>query len=240
MFIKGLRTHFEKENAYWHNIPAIRALDTFRFRKPVTIFVGENGSGKSTLIEAIAVNYGTNAEGGGRNFNFATRETHAGLHEEITLSKLFLPEDTFFLRAEGMYNVATMIEDRYTDSKWNNYGGKSLHKRSHGEAFLSIMTHRFGSNGLYILDEPESALSPMRQLTMLRLIDDLVQKGCQFIISTHSPILMSYPNAEIYELNDDGIEQVDYKETDHYIVMKSFLENPDKMLNYLFIDELEE
>ena len=212
------------------------------FNKPVTFLVGENGIGKSTLIEAIAVNYGFNPEGGTRNFNFNTRDSHSDLHEYIKLVKGYRkPNGGFFLRAESFYNVSTNIDQMDEEPSLDppvitNYGGVSLHKQSHGEGFLSVVENGFKGNGLYILDEPEAALSPNGIMRLIVNINDLVKNNAQFIISTHSPMLMAYPNSEIYEITKDGINLVDYKQTNHYIITKQFLENPQKMLNYLLED----
>ncbi len=231
------------QNSYLNKIPAVEWLsdaDELQFKKPVTFFVGENGSGKSTLLEAIAIASGFNPEGGTRNFSFSTNSTHSDLYEYITLSRSYLrPRDGFFLRAESLYNAATHIEElddivcglpKISDS----YGGKSLHHQSHGESFLAIVQNRFGGNGLYILDEPEAALSPARLLTLLSLIHDLVKNNSQFIIATHSPILMAYPDAEILKFNEDGIFPTDYRSTEHYQITKQFLDNPQRMLSILF------
>jgi predicted ATPase len=237
---------FDERDQYLNNIPAIASLDTLALKKPVTFLVGENGSGKSTLLEAIAVNYGFNPEGGSRNFDFHSAETHSGLHEVLRLSKgIPRPKDGFFLRAESFYNVATEVErlarDPYEDTIpdqvfLDSYGGKSLHAQSHGESFLSLMLSRFRGSGLYLLDEPEAALSPSRQLTLLACLHRLVKDESQFIIATHSPILMAYPNAQILLLNDDGLQPIDYKQTEHYQLTRSFLENPERMLRVLMED----
>ena len=218
-------------------IPAVRELSTLEFGKNVTIFVGENGSGKSTLLEAIAVALGFNAEGGSKNFNFSTRTTHSNLHEFLRLSRSFKHfNDGFFLRAESFYNVATNIDEIDGNGSLvkNSYGGKSLHAQSHGESFLSLILNRFGGNGLYLLDEPESALSPSRQLSVLSRMFQLISKNSQFIIATHSPILMAYPGAVIYQIDKNGINRVNYKDTEHYEITKAFLNNPEPMLKELF------
>jgi predicted ATPase len=204
--------------------------------------VGENGSGKSTLLEAIAVSCGFNAEGGTRNFRFGTRSSHSDLHRYIRVAKgIRKPKDGFFLRAESFYNVATEIERLDSEGMGprviDSYGGKSLHEQSHGESFLALMMNRFGGDGLYILDEPEAALSPQRQLAALARIHDLVQAGSQFIIATHSPILMAYPEAHIYACSTDGIELIDYYDTEHYRVMRDFVVNPKRMLDVLFASD---
>jgi predicted ATPase len=216
---------------YRARIPAIRSAETIEFTKPVTFFIGENGSGKSTLMEAIAMAAGFNPEGGSKNFQFETvkRET-----EEERLVKLIRsakrPSDGYFLRAESFFNVATEI-DRLGVTR--GYGGASLHAQSHGEAFMALLLNRFLGDGLYILDEPEAALSPMRQLSMLVRIHDLAGWGSQFIIATHSPILMAYPGATIYQL-DDRIHEVAYEETEHYTVMRDFMNRREAMLRELF------
>lgn len=221
------------KRSYLYDLPVIRYLrknKQLSFSSGVTFFVGENGMGKSTLLEAIAVAYGFNAEGGTKNFNFSTNQTHSELWEHITLTKRAYAKDGFFLRAESLYNAATYIDEvRMT----HHYGSISLHDQSHGESFLSIVQNRFTGRGLYILDEPEAALSPMRLLTLMAEIDALVKDDSQFIIATHSPILMAFPNAEILEFSEDGIKRVDYKDTEHYQLTRRFLENPEKMLHYL-------
>ena len=221
------------EDSYLNKLPVIRFLakeKRLSFSSNVTFFVGENGTGKSTLLEAIAVAYGFNAEGGSKNFTFSTNATHSELCQHITLAKRGYAKDGFFLRAESMYNAATYIDQVRAAG---SYGGVSLHHQSHGESFLAIVQNRFFGNGLYILDEPEAALSPMRLLTLLAEMDALVKQDSQFIIATHSPILMAFPGAEILEFSADGIRQIDYRDTEHYQVTKRFLDNPEKMLQYL-------
>ncbi len=221
------------KNTYLNNLPIIRYLADSKklsFASNVTFFVGENGTGKSTLLEAIAVAYGFNAEGGSVNFNFSTNETHSELHSHITLAKTGFAKDGFFLRAESLYNVATNIDEIGV----SGYGDVSLHEQSHGESFLSLVQNRFRGNGLYILDEPEAALSPMRLLTLMVEIKRLSDDNSQFIIATHSPILMAFPNAEIFEFSENGIEKTNYQDTEHYTVTKSFFSNPERMLKYLF------
>ena len=220
---------------YPFNLPAIKNLWNLDFHPKVTFIVGENGTGKSTILEAIAVASGFNAEGGTRNFNFTTSDTHSELHSYIKLIKgIKTPKDGFFLRAESFYNVATNIDEleREVPGLLSSYGGRSLHQQSHGESFFSVFMNRFRGQGLYILDEPEAALSPSRQMSMITKIHELVEQDSQFIIATHSPIIMAYPNAVIYEIKD-AIRKVNYEETEHYQIMKSFLNNKSKMLDIL-------
>ena len=192
--------------------------------------MGENGTGKSTLLEAIAVAYGFNAEGGTKNFSFSTKDTHSELSEHLTLIKKDYAKDGFFLRAESLYNAATYIDEVKAT---HNYGNVSLHNQSHGESFLSIVQNRFSGNGLYLLDEPEAALSPMRLMTLIVEIDSLLKNNSQFIIATHSPILMAFPNAEILQFSESGIEKVKYYETEHYKTTKLFIEDSEKMIYHL-------
>lgn len=220
-------------------LPSIRNLGTLLFHPKVTFFVGENGSGKSTLLEAIAVGSGTNPEGGSRNFNFATRTSHSRLDEALRLAKTCrLPGDSYFLRAESFYNVASEIE-RLDDEPLGGapiigaYGGQSLHEQSHGESFFALFRNRFRANGLYLMDEPEAALSPKRQLEFLALLHNYCTRGCQFIIATHSPIIMAYPDAVIYVFGNEGIRQVPYTETEHYLVTRGFLSSPQRSLAVL-------
>ncbi|CUU49265.1 putative ATPase [Clostridium beijerinckii] len=242
MYIKEIRLKKEiyKDDSYIKELPVVNNLISLDISSNVTFFVGENGSGKSTLLEAIAVNSGFNAEGGTKNFCFSSRETHSDLYKYIIVVKgVQRPRDGFFLRAESFYNVATEIEKLDLESSGGvpvikSYGGTSLHKMSHGESFITLMTNRFSGNGLYILDEPEAALSPLKQMAMLTTINELVKKRSQFIIATHSPILMAYPDADIFVIDDDGITKTPYKKTDNYMITRKFLENPEKMIGYLF------
>lgn len=206
-------------------IPAVARLDRLELHRAVTFFVGENGSGKSTLIEAIAIKAGFNPEGGTKNFTSRHRPSESSLHESLRLARGARREKTgFFLRAETMFNVSTEAE------AYRDYGWDDLHAKSHGEAFLWVILNRFGPNGLYILDEPEAALSPSRQLALLGRMHQLVSAGCQFVISTHSPILMAYPDARICLLGRDGIQTVRYEETEHYAVTKVFLADHERMI----------
>lgn len=223
----------DDRSVYPHNIPSISNLDELTFRKEVTFIIGENGAGKSTLVEAIAINAGFNAEGGSRNFNFSTKNSHSSLFDEIQLIRTpYRNRDGYFLRAESFYNVATAIDNYEVQS---SYGG-SLHERSHGESFLSLLHHRLNGHGLYIFDEPESALSMISQLNMLTRIHQLVEKHSQFIIATHSPILMAYPDADIYQVSSEGVHLVDYEDTEQYQLTKYFMNNRNKMLTDLGFD----
>ncbi len=235
------RIPIEARQRYPFALPAIRSLKDLELHPHVTFIVGENGSGKSTLLEAIAIAFGFNPEGGTRNFSFATRSSHSELHQAVRLIKgPRRPRDGFFLRAESFYNVATNIEEldreggalsrsRLVDS----YGGCSLHEQSHGEAFFATFLHRFGGQGLYILDEPEAALSPTRQMALIARIHQLVADDSQLIIATHSPIIMAYPDAVIWQITDRGFEQVAYEQTEHYTVTKEFINNHRRMLAVL-------
>lgn len=220
------------------SLPVVRSLGHLPLHPQVTFFVGENGSGKSTLLEAIAVAMGFNAEGGSRNFRFATRESHSNLHEHLRLARgITLPRDGYFLRAESFFNVSTEIERLDRDGGGarliDSYGGRALHEQSHGEAFLTLFMERFRGKSFYVLDEPEAALSPQRQLAMLSRLHDLVRDGSQFLVATHSPILMAYPHALIYECGAQGIHKVRYEDTEHYRVMHDFIANPQRMLKVL-------
>jgi predicted ATPase len=227
---------------YPFNIPAIGALHELAFEQPVTFFIGENGSGKSTLLEAIAVACGLNPEGGSRNFNFSTRASHSGLKDYLRLTRSARRvRDSYFLRAESYFNVATEIEalDRepsFAPPIINSYGGKSLHEQSHGESFFALLMNRLGGDGLYIFDEPEAALSPTRQLAFLSRLHELVREGSQFLIATHSPILMAYPQAAIYLLADGPPRLVEYRETEHFTVTRNFLTRTERMLAVLLND----
>ena len=228
-----LRERVGDFTVYPYSIPAVGKLDRLRLDPAVTILIGENGSGKSTVIEAIAILAGLNPEGGTRNFRHAHRPSESSLWRSLRLVRNACRErSAFFLRAETMFNVATEVEKlQLTD-----YGWEDLHARSHGEAFLWLVEHRFRPHGLYVLDEPESALSPQRQLALLRHIHDLVRAGSQLVLATHSPILMAYPGATLYRLDEHGIARTKFRETEHYVVTRAFLEHPEAALEELFRD----
>ncbi|ASS67372.1 MULTISPECIES: AAA family ATPase [unclassified Paenibacillus] len=227
---------------YPFSLPVIREMDKITLHPKVTYIVGENGMGKSTLLEGLAVSWGFNAEGGGLNFTFSTYASHSELHRHLRLARgTRKPRDGFFFRAESYYNLASNIEELDREGSGpsiiDSYGGRSLHEQSHGESFFAAFMNRFGGGGLYVMDEPEAALSPTRQLSMLARIHELVGKGSQFIISTHSPILMAYPDAVIYQLSGSGIEEVALEETEHFRVTRQFLNNRSPMLEELFSEE---
>jgi predicted ATPase len=231
-----LRDRITNARKFPYCLPAVRGLDGLPFHPRVTFFVGENGSGKSTLLEAIAVGCGLNPEGGSRHFNFATRPSHSMLDGALRLAKSHrVASDSYFLRAESFYNVATEIEQ--IGGILNAYGGVSLHEQSHGESFFALFQHRFRGCGLYLMDEPEAALSPKRQLQFLAILHDYCTRGSQFVIATHSPIIMAYPDAWIYVFEQKGIRQVPYTETEHFLVTRGFLSSPKKSLEVLLSDQ---
>ncbi|MGN1048037.1 MAG: AAA family ATPase [Eubacteriales bacterium] len=233
-YLRGIRLReMPPEDSYLHNLPLVRHLmsrDSLDFKAPVTFLVGENGTGKSTLLEGIAVAMGFNAEGGSRDFRFSTRDSHSDLYKYLTTIKTKTPKDGFFLRAESFYNTASYLEE---NSSMRRYGGTSFHSQSHGEAFLSLVLNRFEGSGLYLLDEPEAALSPQRLMSLIAALDRIVKNNSQFIISTHSPILMAYPDSEILQLSENGIEKVSYRDTEHYKITKQFIEMPERMIKLL-------
>jgi predicted ATPase len=209
-------------------IPAIMALERLEFDPAVTFLVGENGSGKSTLIEAIAIKAGYNAEGGTKNFTSANRPSESDLHEHLWLARGARREKAgFFLRAETMFNVFTEAE-RGGYSSW-----AALHEKSHGEAFLWVAMHKFRDKGLYILDEPESALSFDSCLSLLAILSDLVANGSQILLATHSPVLAALPNATLLQLSGSGIEPVDYDDADLVTSWRTFLAAPQRYLRHL-------
>jgi predicted ATPase len=232
-----LRDQVPSFDEYPFNIPAIRHLSELEFDQPVTFLVGENGSGKSTLLEALAVAWGFNPEGGSRNFSFSTRESHSVLHRFV---RLIRPSgrvhDGFFLRAESFFNVAAQVEQLGV----TGYGDRSLHEQSHGESFFALFDNRFRGGGLYMLDEPEAALSPNRQLAFLTRLHEIVGVESQFIIATHSPIILAYPDAWIYQATPQGLERVEYEDTEHFQVTRGFLNRRETFLKILLADEDED
>lgn len=230
------KDEIDSYDKYPFNIPVVKNFNELKFKAPVTFFIGENGVGKSTFIEAIAVNLNLPKEGGTQNFMYETNDTTSNLSDYIKVRMDNKPKTEFFLRAESFYNFSTEVERLIKEDDFHSlnksYGG-NLHECSHGEAFLKLVQNRFTENGLYILDEPEAALSIQRQLSLLCLIDELVKKGSQFIISTHSPILISYRNGIILDL-DDNFKEVSYKDTEIYKLYKMYLDNSDNMQDRMF------
>lgn len=222
-------------DAYPFSIPAIRGLVELELDPLVTLLAGENGSGKSTLVEGIAVAAGFNPEGGSRHMRVSTRASHSALHEHLRLVRgTRTPKTGYFLRAESFFNIATYIET--IPEALDSHGGVSLHEQSHGESFLSLILNRFYPNGFYVLDEPEAALSLQGILALMRRMHDLVDDGSQFIVSTHSPILLGYPGARIYVLSGSGIEATAYEDTEQFELTRSFLDDRERFLHYLFCD----
>ena len=221
-------------DSYLLDIEAIRDVEEIRFRNPVTFFVGENGSGKSTLLEAVAISYGFNPEGGTRNYSFSTYDSHSELYEALRLSKgARRAKSGYFLRAESFYNVATK-EEEYSSGPGGN--PLHLHERSHGESFLAMVQSQFRADGIYLLDEPEAALSPQRQLTLLLEIDRCVKGGSQFLIVTHSPILLGFPGAEILSFDNGKIHPIAYEDTDSYQITSMFINDRERLLRQLLGD----
>ena len=233
LHIKGLSINWDKiaPDSYLRGIESIAGISDLAFNKPITFFVGENGSGKSTLLEAIAVAYGFNPEGGTRNYNFSTYDSHSELCDAMRLIRGYnKPGWGYFLRAESFYNVAS-VEEVYSRE-----GGRQpeyYHHKSHGESFLAMAQSNFKGNGVYLLDEPEAALSPQRQLTLLLEIVGCAQDNSQFIIVTHSPILLGIPGSEILSFDEGQIHPCTYEETDSYQVTEMFINNREQILKRL-------
>ena len=231
-FIQRLSIDWNKieQSSYLRDIEAIKDLEELVFEKPITFFVGENGSGKSTLLEAIAVACGFNPEGGTKNYSFSTYDSHSQLHEAIRLSKgLRKVKWGYFLRAESFYNVATQ-EEEYSDIA---HPSEKYHEKSHGESFLALAQNQLRPDGLYLLDEPEAALSPQRQLTLLMEIVSCAGQGSQFIIVTHSPILLGIPEAQILSFDEGTVHECKYEDTESYKVTEMFINNREILLKRL-------
>ena len=232
LFLKGLNIKWDRiaDDSYLRKIAAFKSLEQLSFRSPVTFFTGENGSGKSTLLEAIAVAYGFNPEGGTMNYSFSTYDSHSELYDALRLIKSFNKAKWgYFLRAESFYNVASAEEaDTRIQGSPQHY-----HEKSHGESFLSVIQRNFSKNGLYILDEPEAALSPQRQLTLLLEISKCAENDSQFIIVTHSPILLGFPDADILSFDGGSITHISYEETQSYQITQMFINDRRQILRHL-------
>lgn len=216
--------------SYLRNIEAIKNLEILEFTSSITFFVGENGTGKSTLLEAIAVAYGFNPEGGTKNYDFSTYDSHSELHDALRIARGFQRAGAgYFLRAESFYNVATK-EMEYGDEA---HPSQKYHEKSHGESFLALAQNHLRPHGMYIFDEPEAALSPQRQLTLLMEIYECARQGSQFIIATHSPILLGIPGAQILTFDDGTIHFCEYEETDSYQITEMFINNKKQLLKRL-------
>ncbi|MED1916666.1 AAA family ATPase [Bacillus thuringiensis] len=231
--IKLLREEFPNTKEYPFHLPSLRKLKTIDLEASVTFFVGENGSGKSTMLEAVAYQCGFHTAGGSRNNYYDVDRSESCLGDYIRLSWLPKMTNGFFLRAESFYHFASHIDEteRIRGTGYSGYGGRSLHNQSHGESFFALFANRFNGRGIYLLDEPEAALSPKRQIAFLYLMQDLVEEGAQFIIATHSPILLGYPDAKILNFDESPVQEVNYRDTEHYQLTRRFLENPAIFLN---------
>jgi predicted ATPase len=238
-YVLSIHVRSDRELDYSQELAAVRALaeEPLPLHPHLTFFIGENASGKSTLIEALAIAANLNVEGGSRATRFTTRPSHSTLHRALALEWAPVrPLNGFFLRAESFFNLATTVEESRELAIERVYE-RPLHEQSHGESFLSLALERFGPRGLYLLDEPEAALSLQGQLALMRRIHDLVRMHCQFVVATHSPILLGYPDATIYELTPDGIEERRYEETEQYQLTRAFLEDRGRFLHHLLADD---
>lgn len=246
LYIDSVRLDYDKAqidgfDKYPLNIECVQNLDVVNFKNRVTFLVGENGIGKSTFIEALALKIGLNPEGGTQNTRFSTYDDYSSLEKYLVLSKFGIPKTKFFLRAESFYNFASSLDNDYKDMHGGSanvsYGG-SLHECSHGESFIKLVENRFSDHGLYILDEPEAALSPTRQMTLLKYIDILAKQGSQFIIATHSPILIAYRDGVILDLNNN-FKETKYEDTQIYNTYMQFINKP-KRMQEIILDEIDE
>ncbi len=234
LFVNKIKINREgiNDEEYPFNIKCLKSIEELEIDNPVTFFYGENGVGKSTFVEAIAIALGINPEGGSNNMRFSNYDDYSELYKHLTISKFSIPKTKFFLRAESFYNVASDISNN-GDLVQTTYGGNDLHQCSHGESFLKLIKYRFWDKGLYILDEPEAALSPQSQMTLLCHIHDLAKNGSQLIIATHSPILLSYKYGKIFDMNNN-FEEVKYEDTEVYKLYKEYINNPYGMQKTLF------
>ena len=237
--IKLLRESVVRWNEYPFNIPPIASLDALEITSRICFFVGENGTGKSTLMEAIAAHYGFGREGGSRSFSIETTPSLHSIDSLVRALRVGFTNRTgsgFYLRGESFFNVAS-----YVDSVGgiDSYGGKSLHDQSHGESFISLLQHRFTRSGFYVMDEPEAALSPQRQLSLLVLLHDLLtdNNNIQFLIATHSPVLLAYPDAQILSFDGGHIHEIGYRESQPFQLVSRFLAAPERYINSLFSDK---
>jgi predicted ATPase len=235
-FLLGFRLSSRAAGDYTDDLPALRPVERIALDPRVTFLVGENGSGKSTLVEALAVALKLNAEGGGRSyqFGFTTRKTHAQLHRRLELDRASLPpRNSFFLRAESVFNLATAIENTGSVGEMQKVYQQPIHEQSHGESFLDIALNRLAPNGLYLLDEPEAALSVRGQLALMQRMHELLDGDCQFVVATHSPVLVGFPGATILLLDDDGVREIEYDAVPQVELTRSFLDEPERFLRHL-------
>ena len=236
--VKLLRERVIRWDEYPFNIPPIASLDALQITSRICFFAGENGTGKSTLLEAIAAHYGFGREGGNRNFSLESTDTLRAIDPLVKALRVSFSIRTgsgFYLRAESFFNVATFAD---AAGMSGSYGGKSLHDQSHGESFFSLLQHRFTRSGFYVMDEPEAALSPQRQLSFLILLHDLLagNDNIQFLIATHSPILLAYLEAQIFSFDGGRIREISYRESQPFQLVSRFVAAPERYINALFSD----
>jgi predicted ATPase len=236
--VQLLRERVIRWDEYPFNIPPIASLIALEITSRICFFVGENGTGKSTLLEAIAAHYGFGREGGNRNISFETTPSVRSIDSLVRAIRVGFTNRTgsgFYLRAESFFNVASYVD---SVGGFDSYGGKSLHDQSHGESFLSLLQHRFTRSGFYVMDEPEAALSPQRQLSFLILLHDLLagNDNIQFLIATHSPILLAYPEAQIFSFDGGQIHEISYRESQPFQLVSRFVAAPERYINALFSD----